>query len=223
MAEPLRGAGRIRLRDRNRNEVPRGVLFLYNETRRRDVGRRLWFGVAGSRGTGKSTLATRFNVLHRDVLRSDEVVVRNSYRFTINLNTRPEVNHTGLVHVGIYIDPIPIQPGGIEALYQIASLRAVIFLFDVNRNRTLNAARAMFGVYRRDEDENMLPSLLVGNKIDIRDRPRNTVDLPRRAVSTLYGASIARSIGALEYYECSALRNIGVGPVLDKILQLILR
>ncbi|CAL1273734.1 unnamed protein product [Larinioides sclopetarius] len=222
MAVPLRGGGPIRLRGRNQNEVPRGVLSLRNEAKPRVFQRRLWFGLIGWPGTGKQTLATRFNALHSDQL---EVVVQNSYRFTIDLDTRPGVSHNGLVHVGIYIDPIPIPPGDIDVLQQIENLRALIFLFDVNWVQTLIATGYIFFLEREDVYENMSPSLLVGNKIDIRDGPRNRNEdeLPPQPVSTTEGANFARWFGALEYYECSALRNTGVEPILDKILQLILR
>ncbi|KAF8766988.1 uncharacterized protein LOC129966253 [Argiope bruennichi] len=217
MAVPCRCGGRITLRERPRKGIPLGVLSLRNERASREPRHRLWFSIAGQRGTGRNTLATRFNAMNGDEFMPGDVVVQNEYLFSIDLSTRPVLNETGLVHVGILIDPPPLEsefeqrPSG--------SIRAFIFLFDVSDYETIDEANVLFDELERDAGENIFPFIFVGNKSDRRESP----DEFPVCIPYSYAETFARAFGALGYYECSALRNTGVGPILDMILRLITR
>ncbi|KAF8766986.1 uncharacterized protein LOC129966252 [Argiope bruennichi] len=218
MAVSCRCRGRISLRERLRKGIPLGVLSLRNETVRREPRRhRLWFCIAGKRGTGRNTLATRFNAMDGDEFMPGDVVFRNVYRFTIDLSNRPELNESGLVHVGILIEP-PFREGEInEHLFD--NVRAFIFLYDVSDFTTLDEANVLFDNWEMASGENMQPFIFVGNKSDRRESPH---EFPV-CIPYWYAETLAVELGALGCYECSALRNTGVGPILDMILRLIIR
>lgn len=67
---------------------------------------------------------------------------------------------------------------------------------------------------------------LIGAKTDLRDESRRLEDLARNGdspITTSEGLELAKSIGAVGYFECSAKDNVGIDEIFNKISEYALK
>ncbi|XP_055389820.1 ras-related protein Rac2-like [Condylostylus longicornis] len=67
-----------------------------------------------------------------------------------------------------------------------------------------------------------VPIILVGTKIDLRDENASTYDNNQQFIKSSKGLKMAKKIGAVNYFECTSLRNLGLKEIFDEVAKLIL-
>ncbi|GBN05468.1 hypothetical protein AVEN_215059-1 [Araneus ventricosus] len=129
----------------------------------------------------------------------------------VELSNRPNIRQAETVKLEVYI--LNARSRSYEDFCQfIPNLKSIAMIFDVRYERTLNIAISCMNRIRQQlEDAPPPPFIMVGNKIDLEVLSFNALISIRET---------ARDCGAEKYYECSALNNTNVDPVLDAILLL---
>ncbi|GIY59884.1 uncharacterized protein CDAR_95611 [Caerostris darwini] len=169
----------------------------------------------GDRFTGRSTLATRFSEMQAGFYDRDYRIVRkNRHQMQIDVTRRYGVPKTGEIILTIHIEPPPSQETQERYPFWMISsiIKLIVFCFDVNRPRTFINVPARLSQYRELLGNKMPPTIMVGNKIDIRSKKSLHV------VTKHEGKRSAKELKIKRYVECSAWKKTNVDDLLDLIL-----
>ncbi|KAF8764931.1 hypothetical protein HNY73_022958 [Argiope bruennichi] len=167
-----------------------------------------YIGVIGAEMTGRNTLVRRFLHMSEGPFDAPEDRKYSRRSVLVELSQRPYIHEVDVVKLNVHI--LNARSRSYEDFYQIIpTLQSIVMIFDVRSERTLNIAKSCLNRIRQ-QLQNVTPPrfILVGNKIDlpVTDTVLNNI------------REEANNCGAENYYECSALMNINMDPVLDAIL-----
>ena len=93
---------------------------------------------------------------------------------------------------------------------------SIIFMFDITRYTSLNSVNEWLDVFKKsfkEEEEEEVPMIMVGGKLDLNER---------RTISRIEAENIASEFQFNDYLECSSKTGENVEEIFNKIAQFMM-